>query len=123
MKRLIVCISATVLTAGAAAAHDPYHYDAPYSGPYVGDGYTEWHPEFRSREARYRYRHVDSYYYGGGDAYDDDHYYDERRYYKKRHHRKRHRGGDYEEEFWVGNCKIEREWESDGSYEEEVDCD
>lgn len=98
-----------------AAAYDPYNddgsydgYDAPYSGPYVGDGYDEWHPEFRSREARYRRRYRDE-------------RYDARPV--RRHHRQRYRGGEYEEEFWVGNCKIEREWERDGSYEDDVDCD
>lgn len=111
MKRLSLTVAATLITSTAAIAHDPY-YDAPYSGPYVGDGYAEWHPEFRSREARYR---RDNGYY-----YDDEYAY---RTYTRRHHRRRHRGRDYEEEFYVGNCKVEREWESDGSYEEEVDCD
>lgn len=109
MKRLSLCLAATLLTSTSAIAHDTY-YDAPYSGPYVGDGYAEWHPEFRSREARYRHDN----YYNGDYAY---------RPAKRRHHRRRHRGGEYEEEFYVGNCKVEREWESDGSYEEEVDCD
>ncbi len=31
-------------------------------------------------------------------------------------------GNDFEEEFWVGNCKIERKWERDGDYEEERKC-
>lgn len=110
MKRLSLLIAACFVTSTAAIAHDPY-YDAPYSGPYVGDGYAEWHPEFRSREARYRH---DKRYY---------HDYDDYRPARRRHHRKHYRGGDYEEEFYVGNCKVEREWESDGSYEEEIDCD
>jgi hypothetical protein len=29
---------------------------------------------------------------------------------------------EYKEEFWVGNCKIERKWEGDGSYTEERKC-
>jgi hypothetical protein len=29
---------------------------------------------------------------------------------------------DYKEEFWVGNCKIERKWEPAGSYKEERKC-
>ncbi len=111
MNRHILGLTATtcvasVLMIGSASGHDTY-YDAPYTGPYVGDGYAEWHPEFRSREARYRHRYND----------------DVRYRHSKRRHRRHYRGGDYEEEFWVGNCKIEREWESDGSYEEEVDCD
>lgn len=110
MRKLLLSAGlCTLAWASPASAHDHY-YDAPYSGPYVGDGYAEWHPEFRSREARYRHD-----YYRGG-------YYADRPV-RKRHYRKRHRGGEYEEEYWVGNCKIEREWERDGSYEEDVDCD
>ncbi len=30
---------------------------------------------------------------------------------------------DYKEEFWVGNCKIERKWEANGSYKEERKCE
>ena len=30
---------------------------------------------------------------------------------------------EYNEEFRVGNCKIEREWERDGDYREERECD
>jgi hypothetical protein len=30
---------------------------------------------------------------------------------------------EYEEEFWVGNCKIERKWERNGEYEEERKCE
>jgi hypothetical protein len=30
--------------------------------------------------------------------------------------------GGYEEEFWDGDCKIEREWEGDGDYREEREC-
>lgn len=108
-NQLIAACACAVAWSIPALAHDDY-YDAPYSGPYVGDGYAEWHPEFRSREARYRH-----------DVYKDGYYAD--RPVRKRHYRKRHRGGEYEEEYWVGNCKIEREWERDGSYEEEVDCD
>ena len=36
------------------------------------------------------------------------------------------RGGnddEYEEEFRVGNCKVEREWERDGEYREDRECD
>lgn len=105
MKNKLIAICVCTLTWSIPApAHDVYD-DAPYSGPNVGDGYAEWHPEFRSREARYR------------------HDYYANRPVRARHYRKRHRGGEYEEEYWVGNCKIEREWERDGSYEEEVDCD
>jgi len=102
MKRIAICMAAGLLTSTAAIANDRY-YDAPYSGPYVGDGYAEWHPEFRSREARYRH---------------DNGYYEDRAYRpaRRRHHRKRYRGSDYEEEFYVGNCKVERECEIDGSY-------
>lgn len=112
MKRFSLCLAVSLATTTVAVAHDDDYYDAPYSGPYVGDGYNEWHPEFRSREARYRHNRR---------YYDDDDY--AYRPVKRRHHRKHYRGGDYEEEFWVGNCKIEREWESDGSFEQEIDCD
>jgi hypothetical protein len=30
---------------------------------------------------------------------------------------------EYEEEFRVGNCRVEREWERDGDYREERECD
>ncbi len=30
---------------------------------------------------------------------------------------------EYKEEFRVGNCKVEREWERDGDYREERECD
>jgi hypothetical protein len=30
---------------------------------------------------------------------------------------------EYKEEFRVGNCKVEREWERDGDYKEERECD
>ena len=108
MKRFALCLAVSLTASTSAIAHDDDYYDAPYSGPYVGDGYNEWHPEFRSREARYRHRYYDDYDY---------------RPAKRRHYRRRHRGGEYEEEFWVGNCKVEREWERDGSFEQEVDCD
>jgi hypothetical protein len=29
----------------------------------------------------------------------------------------------YKEEFRVGSCKVEREWERDGDYKEERECD
>lgn len=114
MTRLLsFCTALLFSIATPALAHDTYDtYDAPYSGPYVGDGYKDWHPEFRSRAARYR---RDRRYY-------DDDYYEYKRV-RRRHAPRRYRGGEYEEEFWIGNCKIEREWERDGSYEEEIDCD
>ena len=30
---------------------------------------------------------------------------------------------EYKEEFRVGNCRVEREWERDGDYKEERECD
>lgn len=42
----------------------------------------------------------------GGPVYDYDYDYDDR---------------EYKEEFWAGNCKIEREWD-DGEYKEEREC-
>jgi hypothetical protein len=30
---------------------------------------------------------------------------------------------EYKEEFRVGHCKVEREWERDGDYREERECD
>jgi hypothetical protein len=30
---------------------------------------------------------------------------------------------EYREEFRIGNCKVEREWERDGDYREERECD
>lgn len=46
-------------------------------------------------------------------------YYDDR---EERHHRdygKRFKG---KEEFWDGNCKVERKWEKSGEYKEERKC-
>jgi surface antigen len=36
-------------------------------------------------------------------------------------HGRRH-GHKHKEEFWVGNCKIKREWKKDGEYKEERKC-
>lgn len=33
-----------------------------------------------------------------------------------------HKGGEYKEEFWDGDCKVERKWEKSGEYKEEVKC-
>ena len=30
---------------------------------------------------------------------------------------------EYKQEFWVGNCKIERKWEHNGDYKEERKCE
>lgn len=30
--------------------------------------------------------------------------------------------GDHKEEFWDGNCKVERKWEGNGEYKEERKC-
>jgi hypothetical protein len=30
---------------------------------------------------------------------------------------------EYEEEFRIGNCKVEREWDRDGDYREERECE
>ncbi|NOV25819.1 hypothetical protein E5S69_20155 [Cupriavidus necator] len=37
-------------------------------------------------------------------------------------HARRYHGGDYKEEFWVGNCKIKRKWKDNGEYKEERKC-
>ena len=39
----------------------------------------------------------------------------------KRHYDE-HYGGDYKEEYWDGNCKVERKWEGNGDYKEERKC-
>lgn len=51
---------------------------------------------------------------------DDD---DEREYRGKRREGRsdRYHKREYKEEFWDGNCKVEREWE-DGKYKEEREC-
>lgn len=36
--------------------------------------------------------------------------------------RGRGRGGEWKEEFWDGNCKVERKWEKGGEYKEERKC-
>lgn len=39
-----------------------------------------------------------------------------------KHGHRGHKGGEYKEEFWDGDCKVERKWERDGDYKEEVKC-
>ena len=41
----------------------------------------------------------------------------------RRDHRVEVNDDEYEEEFRVGNCNVEREWERDGDYREERECD
>jgi hypothetical protein len=48
---------------------------------------------------------------------------DEDRAHGRRDHRVEVNDDEYEEEFRVGNCKVEREWERDGDYREERECD
>jgi hypothetical protein len=36
--------------------------------------------------------------------------------------RPHYRGGEYEEKYDEGTCKVEREWKRDGSYKEEREC-
>lgn len=48
-------------------------------------------------------------------ADDDDDDDDRRRGHK--HHKHKHK-----EEFWVGNCKVTREWKKDGEYKEKRKC-
>lgn len=40
----------------------------------------------------------------------------------KRHHGAYYGGGDHKEEYWDGNCKIERKWKGNGEYKEERKC-
>ena len=39
-----------------------------------------------------------------------------------RHGHHYHGGGEYQEEFWDGHCKVERKWEKGGEYKEERKC-
>jgi hypothetical protein len=41
----------------------------------------------------------------------------------RRDHRVEVSDDEYKEEFRVGRCKVEREWERDGDYREERECD
>ena len=41
----------------------------------------------------------------------------------RRDHRVEVNDDEYKEVFWVGNCRVEREWERDGDYNEERECD
>lgn len=109
MKTIGIGFVALAAMSATAIAHDP-NYDrgwSTYDSEY--DVYQDWQPEFRNRAARYRHR------------YDDDYAHESYRY--KRNYKRRYRRGDYEEEFRIGNCEIEREWDDDGGYREEVDCD
>ncbi|MBO9328127.1 hypothetical protein A6B37_08805 [Achromobacter sp. HZ01] len=42
---------------------------------------------------------------------------DHRDYYYGGHH-----GGKYKQEYWDGNCKVERKWKRNGDYKEERKC-
>ena len=44
-------------------------------------------------------------------AGDDDHH----------HHHRKHRK-EFREEYWDGNCKVERKWKRDGEYKEKRKC-
>ncbi|WP_167772528.1 glycine zipper 2TM domain-containing protein [Ramlibacter henchirensis] len=35
---------------------------------------------------------------------------------------RRHGGREFKEEFWDGNCKVERKFEKDGDYKEKIEC-
>jgi surface antigen len=37
-------------------------------------------------------------------------------------HGNKHHGREHKEEFWDGNCKVERKWEKDGDYKEKRTC-
>ena len=37
-------------------------------------------------------------------------------------HGKRKHGREYKEEYWDGNCKVERKWDKHGSFKEERKC-
>lgn len=37
-------------------------------------------------------------------------------------HYRGHYGGDHKQEYWDGNCKVERKWERNGDYKEERKC-
>ena len=50
--------------------------------------------------------------------YDDD----ERGHGRSKHGRWGHKGGEYKEEYWDGNCKVERKLEKSGEYKEERKC-
>jgi hypothetical protein len=41
----------------------------------------------------------------------------------RRDHRVEVNDDEYKEVLWVGNCRVEREWERDGDYNEERECD
>ena len=34
-----------------------------------------------------------------------------------------HYGGDHKQEYWDGNCKVERKWKGNGDYKEERKCE
>lgn len=38
------------------------------------------------------------------------------------HGKRRHGHREYKEEYWDGNCKVERKWEKSGEYKEERKC-
>lgn len=39
------------------------------------------------------------------------------------HHRHKHKGGNYKEEFWDGQCMVERKWKRNGEFKEKRKCD
>ncbi|MGR4871080.1 hypothetical protein ACIPRI_19710 [Variovorax sp. LARHSF232] len=38
------------------------------------------------------------------------------------HGKRKHGHREYKEEYWDGNCKVERKWEKGGEYKEERKC-
>jgi hypothetical protein len=38
------------------------------------------------------------------------------------HGKRKHGHREYKEEYWEGNCKVERKWEKSGEYKEERKC-
>lgn len=41
----------------------------------------------------------------------------------RKYERRGSKGGEQKEEYWDGNCKVERKWEKSGEYKEERKCD
>jgi hypothetical protein len=41
----------------------------------------------------------------------------------RKYESRRHKGGEYKEEYWDGDCKVERKWKKNGDFKEERKCE
>ena len=117
MRFAIAAVCALTLLAGPALA-DP-HKDESGKGRWGDD---RGHREFNMERGPDRDRG-----YNRGRGFDRDREYNRDREYSRDRGYDRGRGSygmdrERKQEFWDGNCKVERKWERNGEYKEERKC-